>query len=83
MAKKDKLVQRFLSVPSDFTWDELLKVLSVYGFSLYKSGKTGGSSRTFANADGVSLVIHEPHTKNIVHKGILRVVQTVERKRNN
>ena len=74
MSKKSKLVDRFLSVPADFTWEELLKVLSIYGFELYSSGKTSGSSRTFENDKGVTIIIHEPHPKNIVHKGIVRVV---------
>lgn len=74
MSKKAKLVDRFFSVSADFTWDELLKVLNEYGFELYKFGKTSGSSRTFENKNGISITIHEPHPKNIVHKGIIRVV---------
>ncbi len=45
MSKTQKLVDRLLSVPADFTWDELVKVLASYGYTEIKKGKTGGSRR--------------------------------------
>ncbi len=74
MSKKNKLVEKFLSVPSDLTWEELLKVLSVYGYNLLSQGKTVGSGRKLADAEGDIIVLHQPHPSNVVKKGALKVV---------
>ena len=34
MSKKDKILSRFLSRPTDFTFDELVTLLGHFGFSL-------------------------------------------------
>ncbi len=39
MSKTDKLLQRFLSKPKDFTYEELWKVLKNYGYEEIKTGK--------------------------------------------
>ncbi|MCG9890386.1 MAG: type II toxin-antitoxin system HicA family toxin [Thermosynechococcaceae cyanobacterium MS004] len=66
MSRKDKLIQRFLSRPKDFSWDELVVLLSAYEFEEVSTGKTGGSRRRFANAAGVVLTLHKPHPRNIL-----------------
>jgi hypothetical protein len=47
MSKNEKLVQRLLSLPKDFTWKELVKLLALFGYAELKKGKTGGSRRKF------------------------------------
>lgn len=71
MSKRDKLVDRFLSKPTDFTWDELVRLMTVFGYSELKSGKTGGSRRRFANAEMVMIHFHKPHPGNIVKQYVL------------
>jgi len=39
MSKKDKLIDRFLSMPSDFHYDEMVKLLGYFGFNEVKKGK--------------------------------------------
>jgi hypothetical protein len=51
MAKHDKLVERFLSKPKDFTWQELVKLLHGFGYELTSSGKTAGSRTRFVHAE--------------------------------
>jgi hypothetical protein len=51
MSRQEKLLNRFLSVPSDFTWEELIKILTGFGYLELKAGKTGGSRRRFADKD--------------------------------
>ena len=59
MTKTDKLRQRLLSRPKDFTWAELLLLMRSFGFELKV---TGGSGRKFKHPDThASLFIHEPH----------------------
>lgn len=66
MSRKDKLIQRFLSQPKDFSWEELLVLLSFLGFEEVRTGKTGGSRRRFVNTDAVVITLHKPHPRNVL-----------------
>lgn len=41
MSRNEKLLSRLLSVPNDFAWEELVRILSYFGYSILKNGKTG------------------------------------------
>lgn len=48
MSKIEKLVEKFLSIPKDLTWEEFSKVLNYYGYVEHKKNvKTGGFRRNF------------------------------------
>ena len=64
MTRKEKLIKRFLSRPKDFTWEELVSLLSGLGFEEVSTGKTGGSRRRFINEVGVIIALHKPHPQN-------------------
>jgi hypothetical protein len=66
MSRNEKLIQRLLAVPRDFTWDELIKVLSVFGYTEFKKGKTGGSRRKFVDHNNNIISLHKPHPGTIV-----------------
>jgi HicA toxin of bacterial toxin-antitoxin, len=66
MSRKDKLIQRLLSRPKDFSWDELLVLLAAFRFEEVSTGKTGGSRRRFVNMDGVVITLHKPHPRNVL-----------------
>lgn len=67
MSKISKLTTRLKTVPKDFTWDELVKVLNHYGYiEISKKGKTGGSRVKFSNDDKNIINLHRPHPGNIV-----------------
>lgn len=68
MTKKEKLLKRLLSEPSDFTWQELTTLLNYLGFEEVKTGKTGGSRRRFVNAENIIINLHKPHPSNILKK---------------
>jgi len=75
MSRKDKLEKRLLGLPSDFTWQELVKVLKNHGYQeLKKKGKTGGSRRKFMDAQKNIISLHEPHPRPIVKKYALKEV---------
>lgn len=63
MTKSEKLLQRFLRKPKDFTWDEYVKIFAMYGFELHKNS---GSKRSFVNANNDIFYIHEPHPQNVM-----------------
>lgn len=74
MAGSEKLLERFLSVPKDFTWEELLRVLTHFGYKRIKAGKTGGSRRKYADDKNNLILLHEPHPSNIVKRYVIRQV---------
>ncbi len=72
VSKADKLLARFSGIPADFTWDELVKLLAIFGFA--ETAKKGGSYRTFVSAKGLKMFLHKPHPENIVPRYALRQV---------
>ena len=63
MTKRDKLFDRFLTKPKDFTWDELTKILNGFGYRAISIGKTGGSRIRFVHTDYPPIILHRPHPK--------------------
>jgi len=58
MTQKDKLVARFLTIPADFHYDEVVKLLNYYGFYEVEKGKTSGSRVRFVSKNGVPIMSH-------------------------
>ena len=47
MSKSDKLIERFKTLPKDFTFEEMVKLLSIFGYELENKGRTSGSRVEF------------------------------------
>lgn len=60
------MVERFLLVPKDLTWDELVKIMASFGYAEMTKGKTAGSRRKFVNNNGDLVLLHKPHPGSIV-----------------
>lgn len=74
MSRGEKLLERLLRVPKDFTWDELTTVLVSLGYEPLKTRKTGGSRRKFVDMDKNIINLHKPHPGNIVKEYALKQV---------
>ncbi|WP_092101934.1 type II toxin-antitoxin system HicA family toxin [Pontibacter chinhatensis] len=75
MSRKDKLISRFCSCPSDFTWAELVTLLNSLGYEEHTGGKTGGSRRRFWNqTTGHVINLHKPHPDPILKRYQIRAV---------
>jgi predicted RNA binding protein YcfA (HicA-like mRNA interferase family) len=62
MTQFDKLLLRFKSLPSDFSWNDLKKLLEGLGFIEMATSKTGGSRRKFFNKNrNIIISLHKPH----------------------
>ena len=62
MGKVDKLLKRLISKPRDFTYSELKRLLSAYGYEEVKTGKTSGSRVAFINHGPQHIIrLHKPH----------------------
>ena len=66
MSRREKLTERLLTYPSDFTFEELTTLLGHYGYTIVSVGKTGGSRVTFTNGEGDYIRLHKPHPRNIL-----------------
>ncbi|TVQ51012.1 MAG: type II toxin-antitoxin system HicA family toxin [Saprospirales bacterium] len=77
MSKKEKLKARFKSLPNDFHFDELLRLLGYYGFKEVKTGKTSGSRLKFINDSGISIYLHKPHPGGIMKRYQLKQIKEI------
>lgn len=82
MSSKDKLITRFQSIPSDFTFQELERLLISLGYSPSNKGKTSGSRVVFKSKDGSPIMLHKPHPGNIVKQYALRQILTELKNKN-
>ena len=65
MSKEEKLLERFLLRPKDFTYQELRKLLKSLGYEESSQGKTSGSRVAFINqATNHIIRLHKPHPGN-------------------
>ena len=74
MSSKEKLISRFLTLPADFTFDELERLLGALGYTKSNKGKASGSRVVFKDKDGHPIMLHKPHPGNIVKQYALRQV---------
>jgi predicted RNA binding protein YcfA (HicA-like mRNA interferase family) len=64
MSKQKKLLRRLASKPTDFTWSELVSLMTALGFEVEKAS---GSGRKFIHSQTeATLFIHEPHPAKIL-----------------
>jgi len=72
MTKSEKLLNRFLSRPKDFTYNELLSLLSSMG---YKEQQGSGSRVVFFN-EGIkhNIKLHKPHPGNVLKRYQIELV---------
>ena len=74
MGTKEKLRERFLKMPSDFTFDEMQRLLEGYGYVRGNKGRTSGSRLIFKNGDKRPIMLHKPHPGNIVKEYAMKQV---------
>ena len=66
MGKKTKLIERLLSKPKNFSFEELTTLMGHFGYSITVGGKTGGSRVAFTNGDNDYIRLHRPHPESIL-----------------
>jgi len=73
MSTKEKLIERFKKQPKDFTWEELVRLLVIFGFTMDNKGKTSGSRVVFEKGD-IDIELHKPHPSNIIKEYVMKKV---------
>jgi hypothetical protein len=67
MTRRNKLVEKLLNNPKTLTYNELVSLLSSFGYAELKRGKTAGSRRAYFNKDTKHLIrLHKPHKKEVL-----------------
>lgn len=62
MSRKNKRIDRLLSKPKDYTFDELRALLNSLGYEEYSKGKTSGSRVQFMKSGKpFPILLHRPH----------------------
>lgn len=81
MTKKEKLVDRFLTRPKDFTFKDVESLLKAVGFEKGKPGRTRGARVFFYHYEsGLKIKLHKPHgNKKALYGYELDLVQEVLR----
>lgn len=70
MSKKDKLINRLLNKPKDFTFDEMVTLLSYFEYYL-KQGGTGSGVKFIRENSNEVINFHKPHPNGVLKKYIL------------
>lgn len=71
MSSKEKLLKRFLSLPRDFTFDEVVRLFAMFGFILSEKGHSSGSRVAFYRGEEI-FTMHRPHPDSVVKRGTLQ-----------
>ena len=71
MGTKEKLIERFMRMPKDFCWDELVRLFGIFGYNIDNKGKTSGSRALFVKGEN-TYAVHKPHPGNIVKGYVLK-----------
>jgi hypothetical protein len=68
MTRREKLIQRLLTKPADFTWSELKSLLERAGYVLVVGGKSGGSRVKFVHREHPPVILHKPHPTPVLKR---------------
>ena len=71
MGRKEKLIQRFLKLPKDFTFEETITLL---GYRIHNKGATSGSRIRFVNDLGEFIDLHRPHPGSIMKEWMMKKI---------
>lgn len=61
MGTKEKLIERIKGLPTDFTFDEVARLLNLFGYVKTDKGKTSGSRVLFYKSGKSPVLLHRPH----------------------
>jgi len=67
MSRFEKLIERLLNNPKDFSFSDLERILKSFRYIEQKTGKTSGSRVAFVNTVTKHIIrLHKPHPKPIL-----------------
>ena len=73
MGKKEKLIERLLKKPKDFTFEEMVTLLSYLVYEL-KRGGTGSGVKFVKDGSNEVINFHKPHPNGILKSYIINQI---------
>lgn len=70
MSNKEKLIEKLLKKPKDFTYDEMESLLSYFGYEL-KQGGSGSGVKFIKEGSNEVINFHKPHPDGILKRYVL------------
>ncbi len=70
MSQKDKLIDRLLKKPKDFSFDEMVSLLSYLGYE-FKQGGTGSGVKFIKEDSNEVINFHKPHPSGVLKRYVL------------
>lgn len=75
MGSKEKLIERFKRLPKDFTYDEVVRLFGIFGYTENTKGSTSGSRVEFiAPDDKDSFLLHKPHPSSVIKSYVMKQI---------
>jgi hypothetical protein len=75
MGKREKLIERFMRLPKDFTFEEVETLMSYFGYQKHNKGATSGSRIRFFNQETNSFIdLHRPHPGSIMKEWMMKTL---------
>lgn len=79
MGKHEKLVEKLRARPVNFTFGELEKLLTGFGYRLSNQGKSTGSAVRFVHGEHPPIRLHKPHPGNELKRYVINdVIEILE-----
>ncbi len=77
MGRHEKLIEKLLRKPKNFTYNELVTLLKGFGYVEENRGRTSGSAVAFYNEkfNNDKIMIHKPHPQKEVKRYVLDEVE--------
>ena len=67
-------------LPVDFTFDELVRLLTLLGYVKENKGKSSGSRVMFIDGQNRKILLHKPHPQNTLkHYALKNVIDKLRR----
>ena len=70
MSKKDKLIDKLLKRPKDFTFEDMESLLLYFGYKV-KQGGTGSGVKFIKDGSNEVINFHKPHPNGVLKRYVL------------
>ncbi len=71
MGTKEKLLERLKCLPTDFTFAEAERLLTLLGYTKSNKGRTSGSRVMYIDKQNRKILLHRPHPGKILKVYVL------------
>jgi hypothetical protein len=75
MSKHEKLIEKLLKQPNNFTYNEMVSLLKGFGYTEEERGRSSGSAVMFYHKKTKDkIMFHKPHPEKELKKYLLKLI---------